>query len=399
MPANGCPHRVRSEPHRSHRPPALRGWREALHHRSERASSRATSSRPVLGADIKPGNNLPLRNIPIGTVVHAVELRPAGGAKIARSAGASVQLVAKEGALRPAAYAVRRNPQRRRRAAAPPSARSATPSTPTSARARPAACAGRACRPTVRGVVMNPVDHPHGGGEGTHVRWYAARSPRGASPRAVPVVRRRRSNKLIVRRRPILARTASRESEKMPRSIEEGPVRRRTTCSRRSTQQNEKGTKNVIKTWSRRSMITPDFIGHTIAVHDGRKHVPVFVTESMVGHKLGEFAPTKTFKRSREGRQGRPGANGMEEEVEHGSQGNGASRPRDAAEGPPRGRPHPRQAVRLKPLTILKFAPQAVGHCRSARSLQSAIANARVKADNGRRAVPRGRPAHQGGLR
>ena len=60
--------------------------------------------------------------------------------------------------------------------------------------------------------------------------------------------------------------------------------------------QNEKGTHNVIKTWSRRSMITPDFIGHTFAVHDGRKHVPVFVTESMVGHKLGEFAPTKTFK-------------------------------------------------------------------------------------------------------
>ena len=54
--------------------------------------------------------------------------------------------------------------------------------------------------------------------------------------------------------------------------------------------------KKPIKTWSRRSMITPDFIGHTFAVHDGRKHVPVFVTESMVGHKLGEFAPTRTFK-------------------------------------------------------------------------------------------------------
>jgi small subunit ribosomal protein S19 len=52
----------------------------------------------------------------------------------------------------------------------------------------------------------------------------------------------------------------------------------------------------VIKTWSRRSMIVPDMIGHTIAVHDGRKHVPVFVTDSMVGHKLGEFAPTRTFR-------------------------------------------------------------------------------------------------------
>ena len=62
------------------------------------------------------------------------------------------------------------------------------------------------------------------------------------------------------------------------------------------TAQNEAGTHNVIKTWSRRSMVTPDMIGHTIGVHDGRKHVPVFVTESMVGHKLGEFAPTRTFK-------------------------------------------------------------------------------------------------------
>ena len=60
--------------------------------------------------------------------------------------------------------------------------------------------------------------------------------------------------------------------------------------------QNAKGTKQVIKTWSRRSMIIPDMIGHTIAVHDGRKHIPVFVTEAMIGHKLGEFAPTRTFR-------------------------------------------------------------------------------------------------------
>ncbi len=60
--------------------------------------------------------------------------------------------------------------------------------------------------------------------------------------------------------------------------------------------QNEAGTKKVIKTWSRRSMIIPDMVGHTIAVHDGRKHVPVFISESMVGHKLGEFAITRTFR-------------------------------------------------------------------------------------------------------
>jgi len=59
---------------------------------------------------------------------------------------------------------------------------------------------------------------------------------------------------------------------------------------------NEKNDKKVIKTWSRRSTIFPDFIGHTIAVHDGRKHVPVYVTEDMVGHKFGEFAPTRTYR-------------------------------------------------------------------------------------------------------
>ena len=81
----------------------------------------------------------------------------------------------------------------------------------------------------------------------------------------------------------------------MTRSIKKGPFVD-AHLQKQVDEQNEKGTHNVIKTWYRRSMITPDFIGHTFAAHDGRKHVPVFVTESMVGHKLGEFAPTKTFK-------------------------------------------------------------------------------------------------------
>jgi small subunit ribosomal protein S19 len=59
---------------------------------------------------------------------------------------------------------------------------------------------------------------------------------------------------------------------------------------------NAKGEKRIIKTWSRRSTIFPEMVGHTIAVHDGRKHVPIFITENMVGHKLGEFAPTRTFR-------------------------------------------------------------------------------------------------------
>ena len=81
----------------------------------------------------------------------------------------------------------------------------------------------------------------------------------------------------------------------MTRSIKKGPFVD-AHLQKKVDERNAKGTHNVIKTRSRRSMITPDFIGHTFAVHDGRKHVPVFVTESMVGHKLGEFAPTRTFK-------------------------------------------------------------------------------------------------------
>ena len=64
----------------------------------------------------------------------------------------------------------------------------------------------------------------------------------------------------------------------------------------RITRMNESGSKQMVRTWSRASTIFPDMVGHTIAVHDGRKHVPVFVTEQMVGHKLGEFAPTRTFR-------------------------------------------------------------------------------------------------------
>ncbi|MBQ3426276.1 MAG: 30S ribosomal protein S19 [Clostridia bacterium] len=81
----------------------------------------------------------------------------------------------------------------------------------------------------------------------------------------------------------------------MSRSIKKGPfVEER--LMKRIDAMNEANEKKVIKTWSRASTIFPEMVGHTIAVHDGRKHVPVFVSEDMVGHKLGEFAPTRTFK-------------------------------------------------------------------------------------------------------
>lgn len=81
----------------------------------------------------------------------------------------------------------------------------------------------------------------------------------------------------------------------MGRSLKKGPFVD-DHLMKKVVELNEKNEKRVIKTWSRRSTIFPEFIGHTFAVYDGRKHVPVYVTEDMVGHKLGEFAPTRTFK-------------------------------------------------------------------------------------------------------
>ena len=81
----------------------------------------------------------------------------------------------------------------------------------------------------------------------------------------------------------------------MSRSIKKGPYVQEALL-KRVREMNASGKKAPLQTWSRASTIFPDFVGHTIAVHDGRKHVPVYVTEDMVGHKLGEFAPTRTFR-------------------------------------------------------------------------------------------------------
>ncbi|WP_020575538.1 50S ribosomal protein L2 [Actinopolymorpha alba] len=150
------------------------------------------------GADIKPGNNLPLRNIPVGTTVHAIELRPGGGAKIGRSAGASVQLVAKEGAmasLRMPSGEIRMVDVRCR--ATVGEVGNAEQSNISLGKAGRARWKGK--RPSVRGVAMNPVDHPLGGGEG---KSSGGRHP--VSPWGKPEGRTRRrkpSDRLIVRRR------------------------------------------------------------------------------------------------------------------------------------------------------------------------------------------------------
>ncbi len=150
-------------------------------------------------ADIKPGNNLPLRNIPVGTVLHAIELRPGGGAKIARSAGTRVQLVAKESGmaqLRMPSGEIRNVDARCR--ASVGEVGNAEQSNINWGKAGRMRWKGK--RPTVRGVVMNPVDHPHGGGEG---KTSGGRHP--VSPWGQPEGRTRHPNKpsdkMIVRRR------------------------------------------------------------------------------------------------------------------------------------------------------------------------------------------------------
>ena len=81
----------------------------------------------------------------------------------------------------------------------------------------------------------------------------------------------------------------------MGRSVKKGPFVQE-ALAKKIDNLNQKNEKRVIRTWSRASVILPDFVGHTIAVHNGRQHVPIYVTEDMVGHRLGEFAPTRTFK-------------------------------------------------------------------------------------------------------
>lgn len=81
----------------------------------------------------------------------------------------------------------------------------------------------------------------------------------------------------------------------MPRSVKKGPYID-PKLLKKIEAMNRSGTKRVIRTWSRRSMVTPDLIGHTLAIHNGKKFFPVYITENMVGHKLGEFSPTRTFR-------------------------------------------------------------------------------------------------------
>ena len=242
------------------------------------------------GADIKPGNALPLRYIPVGTTVHNVELRPGQGGKIARSAGMAVQLVAKEGE-----FATLRMPSTEMRRVLIDCRATVGEVGNSEHELIKIGKAGRnrwkGKRPQTRGVRDEPGRPPARWWRGSHV---------GRSPGSVAVGQARgphpqQEEGVAAAHRAPSPYVEGPEVVPVSRSLKKGPFVD-DHLLKKVDAQNTAGERKVIKTWSRRSTIIPDMVGHTIAVHDGRKHVPVYVTESMVGHKLGEFSPTRTFK-------------------------------------------------------------------------------------------------------
>ncbi len=241
------------------------------------------------GAEIRAGNALPLRYIPVGTVVHNVELKPGAGGKMARGAGSSIQLVAKEGlyaTLRLPSTEMRRVPIDCRATVGAVGNAEAALDLVGQGRSQPVA--GQA--PEGPWCRHEPGRPPAGWRRGQELGWtppgLALGQARGAHPQEGQGIRQ------ADRPSPSWPRVTE---VVMPRSLKKGPFVD-DHLQVKVDRMNEAGDRKVIKTWSRRSTIIPDMVGHTIAVHDGRKHVPVYISESMVGHKLGEFAPTRVFR-------------------------------------------------------------------------------------------------------
>ncbi len=249
--------------------------------------------------DIRPGNALPLQNIPVGTVIHNVELKPGRGAQMIRSAGSWGQLMAKEGD-----YAQVRLPSGAVRKVLITCRATIGQLGNIDHEIIRVGKAGKSrwlgIRPTVRGLAMNPVDHPHGGGEGKSGQGNPHPvSPWGKKTKGLTTRVNKRTDKFIVRTGAVSGgRVARMKRNELgnPWHVQLGRVRSSTTSLMKKVEaMNKDNKKAVIKTWSRRSTIIPEIVGHTFAVHNGRKFIPVYVTENMVGHKLGEFAPTRTF--------------------------------------------------------------------------------------------------------
>ena len=253
--------------------------------------------------DVKPGNAMPIGNIPVGTIVHNIELKIGKGGQIARSAGSYAQIVGRDHD-----YVIMRLNSGRAATGAWPLHGERRRGVEPGQHEHVVGKAGRkrwlGRRPHNRGVTMNPVDHPHGGrttGGGHSV------TPWGFPTKG----KKTRKNK-----RPpnssCSAGTSARRRVRtsiMSRSVWKGPfvdgyLLRKAEASRAS------GRHEVIKIWSRRSTILPQFVGLTFGVYNGQKHIPVLVTEEMVGHKFGEFSPTRDLPRPYGRSQGESGASG-----------------------------------------------------------------------------------------
>ena len=248
----------------------------------------------VSGDKVNPsvGNCMPLSAIPLGTTICCIELSPGKGAVLARSAGSFAQLMARDGK-----FATIKLPSGETRLilvgcyAMVGSVSNSDHQLVVSGKAGRSRWLGR--RPRTRAVVMNPVDHPMGGGEGRASGGHP-RSKKGIPAKGYRTRNKKKfSNKFIIEKEKII----------MPRSLK-GPFVHKSLLKK--VQVNlDSNKKSVIKTWSRSSMIIPDFVGQTIAVYNGRQFVPVYITENMVGHKLGEFSPTRSFRGHAGGKKGK----------------------------------------------------------------------------------------------
>ena len=233
-----------------------------------------------------------LGQMPTGTIVHNVELIAGQGGKLGRAAGTAIQLVAKEGEM----VTLRLPSSEMRMVRAECRATVGNLSNAEHQNLK-VGKAGRnrhkGKRPQSRGVAMNPVDHPHGGGEAHHTPGGHPVTPWGKPTLGYRTRKKgKQSDRYIVRGR---RRGKKKGGVSHGTFDEKGPVGRRAPDG--AHQRDERGRQktdgqNLVADLD----VFPEMVGHTIAVHDGKKHVPVFISESMVGHKLGEFAPTRTFR-------------------------------------------------------------------------------------------------------
>ena len=256
-------------------------------------------------------------------------------------------------------------------------------------------------RPQTRGTAMNPVDHPHGGGEGSTTAGRHPVTPVGRAHAGLPHPQEEQEVGPLHR-----ARAPARQEgwSLMSRSSKKGPWVEERLMGRIEAM-NESGDKQMVKTWSRTSTIFPEMVGHTIAVHDGRKHIPVFISESMVGHKLGEFAPTRVFRghagsRASEGEvMAEPKATRTEDEAMRPPSPDRQRRSPSAAAAPPRPvpprRPRPRPRRRATTSGAVAVRAQAKYVRCAPRKARLVMDHIRGKDVADARAILRAHPARR----